>query len=47
MWYGRMCALGMGEFEYVSVHESGHVWVKCTCDCQYVYMYLCIKCYHK
>ena len=42
MRYGRMCVLGMCEFEYVSVHESGHVRVKCTCDCQYVYVCICV-----
>ena len=37
-----MCVLGVCEFEYVSVHESGHVTVKCTCDCQYVYVCICV-----
>ena len=29
-----MCVLGVCEFEYVSVSESGHVRVKCACDFQ-------------
>ena len=42
MQYGRMCVLGVCEFEYVSVHESGHVRVKCTYAHVIVSMYICI-----
>ena len=47
MGYATMCVLCVCDFEYVSVNESGHVRLKCTCDCQYVYMHLCTICYHE